>query len=51
METTDSTCQEEASLEFDFNFDDDNLMENPHTHKPLNDQPGETTENISSVRN
>ncbi|XP_059437605.1 uncharacterized protein LOC132170565 [Corylus avellana] len=48
METADSTCQEEASLEFDFNFDDDNLMENPHIHKPLNDQPGETTENISS---
>ncbi|KAE8077355.1 hypothetical protein FH972_015927 [Carpinus fangiana] len=48
MEIADSTCQEEASLEFDFNFDEDNLMENPHIHKTLNDQQDETTENISS---
>ena len=51
MENADSTCQEEASLEFDFNFDEDNLMENPHIQKTLNDQQDETTENISSVRN
>lgn len=52
METADSAGQVEASLEFDFNFDDDNLMENPHMQKPsLNDQQGETAgNNISSVR-
>ncbi|GLT64308.1 hypothetical protein SLA2020_368120 [Shorea laevis] len=49
METADSAGQVEASLEFDFNFDEDNLMENPHMQKPLNDHPqGGTAANISS---
>jgi hypothetical protein len=52
METADSAGQVEACLEFDFDFDEDNLMENPHMQKPLNDHPqGETAANFSSVRN
>ena len=30
MGTADSACDEEASLEFDINFDEDNFMENPN---------------------